>query len=162
MPQLTVSVKGADLVKRRLQNFARDVPRIAKSTIYDAMRDALAKLRKPGKRITYPVRWDSERQRRAYFATDGFGHGIPYRRTGRYGESWKLNANEGDSGQRIGYTLSSSLGYARYVGGTASGAGQSNIHKNRWQLFRDIMDGARNKLPARVRDHLRQASVKRI
>ncbi len=161
MPQLTVSVKGAELVKRRLQDFARDVPRIAKSTIYDAYRDALAKLRKPGKRVSYPVRWDSKRQQRAYFATGGFGHGIPYRRTGRYGDSWKLKANEGESGQRVGYTLISRLSYARFVGGMARGEGQSSIHKGRWQLFRDIIDDVRAKLPARVKDHLRRLAAKK-
>jgi hypothetical protein len=36
----------------------------------------------------YPIRWASQRQRRAYFATDGFGHGIPYRRTGALTEAW--------------------------------------------------------------------------
>ena len=34
--------------------------------------------------------WNSEKQRRAYFATDGFGHGIPYRRTGQYPEGWRV------------------------------------------------------------------------
>lgn len=38
----------------------------------------------------YPLEWTSERQRRAYFATDGFGAGIPYRRTGRMANSWRL------------------------------------------------------------------------
>lgn len=33
--------------------------------------------------VKYPIRWTSERQRRAFFATDGFGRGIPTRRTGR-------------------------------------------------------------------------------
>lgn len=33
--------------------------------------------------------WTSERQRKAYFATDGFGAGIPYERTGKLVQSWK-------------------------------------------------------------------------
>jgi hypothetical protein len=32
--------------------------------------------------VHYPVRWTSERQRRAFFATKGFGRGIPTKRTG--------------------------------------------------------------------------------
>ena len=31
--------------------------------------------------VKRPFRWASERQRRAFFATNGFGHGIPYVRT---------------------------------------------------------------------------------
>lgn len=35
---------------------------------------------RPGGPI-YPLRWKSARQRRAFFATNGFGGGIPHRRT---------------------------------------------------------------------------------
>lgn len=40
----------------------------------------------------YPLRWASERQRRAFFATNGFGGGIPYRRTGNMSRAWKVTA----------------------------------------------------------------------
>ena len=40
--------------------------------------------------VVYPIEWTSERQRRAFFATDGFGHGIPYKRTGGLKESWTV------------------------------------------------------------------------
>ena len=36
--------------------------------------------------VRRPIRWTSERQRRAFFATDGFGRGIPTRRTGKVAE----------------------------------------------------------------------------
>ena len=41
----------------------------------------------PGK-PQYPIRWKSRKQQRAYFATDGFGHGIPYQRTGDLVAAW--------------------------------------------------------------------------
>lgn len=44
----------------------------------------------------YPIEWTSERQRRAYFATNGFGAGIPYSRTGRLQDGWRLTKNEFD------------------------------------------------------------------
>lgn len=34
--------------------------------------------------------WTSERQRRAFFASNGFGKGIPYKRTGRMNRSWEV------------------------------------------------------------------------
>lgn len=43
----------------------------------------------PGK-VKYPIEWTSERQRRAFFATDGFGSGIPYQRTGKLAEMWVI------------------------------------------------------------------------
>lgn len=40
--------------------------------------------------VKYPIRWTSERQRRAYFATKGFGRGIPTRRTHELSQSWDV------------------------------------------------------------------------
>lgn len=34
--------------------------------------------------VKYPIEWTSEKQRRAFFATDGFGAGIPYKRSGTF------------------------------------------------------------------------------
>lgn len=48
----------------------------------------------PG-RPNYPLKWQTPRQRRAYFATDGFVRGIPSRRTGRQAESWSVEVVEG-------------------------------------------------------------------
>lgn len=41
--------------------------------------------------VKYPIAWTSERQRRAYFATNGFGAGIPYRRTGGLAAGWSVS-----------------------------------------------------------------------
>lgn len=43
----------------------------------------------PGK-PHYPLRWKSARQRRAYFASRGFGRGIPYQRTRGLQRAWKV------------------------------------------------------------------------
>lgn len=49
----------------------------------------------------YPLRWMSERQRRAYFATNGFGHGIPYQRTGALAQGWHVEYAPFDNGGGI-------------------------------------------------------------
>jgi hypothetical protein len=36
------------------------------------------------------LRWKSERQRRAFFATNGFGGGIPHQRTGALQAAWEV------------------------------------------------------------------------
>jgi hypothetical protein len=46
----------------------------------------------------YPLEWQSERQRRAYFATNGFGKGIPYRRTHQFVRGWHVLADYSPSG----------------------------------------------------------------
>lgn len=40
--------------------------------------------------VKYPIEWESDKQRRAYFATDGFGGGIPTRRTKRIIKAWRV------------------------------------------------------------------------
>lgn len=42
-----------------------------------------------------PFQWSSEKQRRAYFATDGFGGGIPYKRTHELMQSGTFHVNSG-------------------------------------------------------------------
>lgn len=58
-----------------------------------------------------PYKWQTEKQRRAYFATNGFGAGIPYNRTGDLGNSWSANRT-GDV-----VTFTNSAPYAGYVMG---------------------------------------------
>lgn len=48
--------------------------------------DLLEKLTQTPGKVKYPIRWTSERQRRAFFATKGFGRGIPTKRTGAVAE----------------------------------------------------------------------------
>ena len=58
----------------------------------DASRAMLEELRKvPRKRVyprEYPLEWTSYRQRVAYWATNGFGAGIPYQRSGKMSAGW--------------------------------------------------------------------------
>lgn len=41
-----------------------------------------------------PYLWQSEKQRRAFFATDGFGGGIPHERTGETTNAWTLQVKD--------------------------------------------------------------------
>jgi hypothetical protein len=59
-------------------------------------------------------RWKSERQRRAFFATDGFGGGIPYRPTGKLEAGWDVEYTNRDpySGE---FTVVNPVAYAQFV-----------------------------------------------
>lgn len=112
------------------------------------------RMQEPGKPIKYPVQWDSPRQRKAFFASNGFGGGIPYRRRGIYENGWQLKPVEN------GFVLQNRTRAARFVGGLRSGRDispgkkQSTIHKGRWTLFRTVADEELRRLHADVIDAL--------
>jgi hypothetical protein len=64
----------------------------------------------------YPIEWTSEKQRRAYFATDGFGAGIPYQRTGKLAAAWRVITERTANGFRL--LIENPLDAARFVYGS--------------------------------------------
>lgn len=46
----------------------------------------------------YKIRWTSDRQRAAFFASNGFGRGIPTRRKGKIAEDWEVLFIPSDDG----------------------------------------------------------------
>ncbi len=120
-------------VNRTAESSAREIARI---------------MQRAGLPIRYPVDWDSEKQRKAFFATDGFGRGIPYNRTGAYERGWTYSAiSNGHQVANIGHN-------AMFLSGNPSGAPigvsgklQSNIHRNRWRLIKPVLDAVLARLP---------------
>ena len=80
-----------------------------------------------------PIQWTSERQRRAYFATDGFGAGIPYKRTGGLAAAWRVITERTATGFRI--VVENPKDAARFVYGSlaqnvaAASRFQQQFHK---------------------------------
>lgn len=165
MTTMSIQIRGANLVRAGLQNLEREIPNIGAQQIYQAMLRARKRVAK------YPpsprrVRWDSERQRLAYFATNGFGGGIPYRRTGTYGRSWYLRRNPRSSRALAGYSLISNAElrgrrYSKYVGGDAYGSRQSRIHQNRWAKVRTSVEKESKSLPGAIRSHISMVARRR-
>ncbi len=56
-----------------------------------------------------PYQWQSGKQRRAYFASNGFGKGIPYQRTNSLSDGW-TTINDG-----VKTAIVNDLPYATYV-----------------------------------------------
>lgn len=123
-------------------------------------------MREPGSPITYPVQWDSEKQRKAFFATDGFGNGIPYVRKGDYEKGW--TKSELSNGWEI-----SNKHPAGAIGGTiknapslfaAQGASlttwQSRIHRGRWKSFLQTASEHISKMPKHLAAILKQEAGK--
>lgn len=122
---LSVQIRGAQLVRQGLQNLRSEIPRVGAEQIFNRLNIAKRRLQTPARPPDYPIRWDSERQRRAYFATRGFGGGIPHIRTGASELGWQLVRNPG-SGLRVraGYSLVNRTRGAGYIWGNAYGTQQ--------------------------------------
>ena len=114
-----------------LEKLGNALPGVVNADIEQALTNAQYELQQPGSPIKYPVQWDSEKQRRAYFATKGFGAGIPYQRTGAYEAGWTV-AKTGYKLNRA-FTLRNAKKAAPFVGGDAEGK-QSKIHRGRWPV----------------------------
>lgn len=154
MPEISVTTNdSAKLVRRGLQNLDKKIPEVGRLQIYRVFQHIKSRMGKEGPRPSYPINWDSERQRKAFFASDGFGRGIPARRTGLYAHAWQIERL--DNGYRLTNAAES---YAKYVGGDAFGTSQSGIHRGRWPLFRDVVDEEIVNLPEEVEKNLEQAS----
>lgn len=147
MPQISIKT-NLPQVKKNLENLAADIPEIGRGRIYGYTQRVLKRLKKPGRKITYPVNWDSEKQRIAFFASNGFGSGIPYSRKGAYQKGWNTVKIEN------GYRIQNSTEGAKYIGGDAYGRRQSKIHKGRWLLLRDVVEQEAEKLPKEIRDSI--------
>jgi hypothetical protein len=153
MPWLSIQISSAQ-VERGLAQFAQGLPRAATLPIAKALALALESVSKPAPHPTYPIQWDSPRQRAAYYASGGFGRGIPYRRSGDYGSGWQVQGNISSEGATNGYALINTNERARYVQGDAQGSGQSRIHRGRWPLVSDVVNAAIANLPDRINAEL--------
>ncbi len=89
----TVEVTNSGLVEAyaQLLEKAPDVTNtLVNRTVNDRRDGLLAAFRKEPDGVSYPIQWKSAKQRKAYFATRGFGHGIPYQRTHALVNAWRL------------------------------------------------------------------------
>jgi len=128
---------------KQINNFLDNAPRIvhdignrvleqSKSDFLDELQDTPEKRTYPD---DYPIEWTSEKQRLAYFATDGFGAGIPYRRTGSMTGSWTVEGIELSNAYDI--VVKNPVPYAKFVVGllsTAQSPYMQRFHKiTGWQ-----------------------------
>ena len=144
----TETVNAADFSKL-IDGIAAEVNAACLRGMHTTIKKIKAEMDKPGKPISYPVQWDSEKQRRAFFATNGFGRGIPTKRTGDYLAARSITAVEN------GYPLRNTAPYAMFVSGGSYGNTQSRIHKTRWNKLSDAIDAGLSGLKADILSELK-------
>lgn len=88
-----LKVDDRDLLAAAAELFER-APAVTRRAVDQAANrvgeQTLARLRREPGPVRRPIQWASERQRRAFFASNGFGRGIPTRRTQRLVNAWRL------------------------------------------------------------------------
>ncbi len=87
--------------------------------------DLTAQLQREPGAVVYPIQWKSKRQQRAFFATNGFGSGIPYKRTHRLSQGYRvIYQRTGDNQAQL--TAENDAAALRFV----KGAEQQPFHFN--------------------------------
>lgn len=152
MPFLSIKiVPPASIVAKRFERLRKKIPLVSRQRLYDAAVEIRKTMKMPGSKPIYPIQWDTPRQRRAFFATDGFGRGIPTKRSKEYIRGWQVIKRED------GYDVGNPLAHAKYIGGTArSTSRQSKIHRGRWNLFKVVKDKVLKGLPKTVKRVLKE------
>ncbi len=144
MTQLSIQTEGT-LVRNGLQNLSDEIPKVSRLAMYRASQRIQQRMKKVGAKPSYPINWASNKQRMAFFASNGFGGGIPYRRTGKYPSGWKV-VQKGSTG----YTVTNDYEATQYIAGNAYGQNQSSIHAGRWPVLRDEADAEVKDLPDEI------------
>jgi hypothetical protein len=154
MPFLSVKITPpAGLVQKRFERLRRKIPIVSRKRMYDAAVAIRHEMKQPGAKPDYPIKFDTPRQQKAFFASDGFGRGIPTKRGSEYIRGWQVIRTE------PGYDVGNPLTHAKFIGGTArSTSRQSRIHRGRWILFKVVKDKALAKLPKAVKESLQQTA----
>lgn len=153
MPMITIEDNG-DEFAAALAQFGGDLmPAVGRGALQTAQRIA-KRMRTPGSPSVSPVAWDSEKQRRKFFATDGFGGGIPTVRTDAIPDAWE--AHQLANGAIVENTAPGAV----YVSGDEYGKNQSRIHQGRWPLFSKAVDEELKQLDADVENAIKGAAAK--
>lgn len=132
---------------RTLPTFIAALMEAGRDTLVQLATNVKERMSEDGKPVRYPIDWDSQKQRRAFFATKGFGKGIPYRRSNRYRLGW--NMERGRFGVRL-----QNQSPAGAVGGLTSGW-QSKIHRGRWPHLLTVLFDELKNVPADLSSRLR-------
>jgi len=86
---ITIDPDIQEAVITDLKSVPRKYRKLYRTRIAELEQRTLRTLKRPAPPVKRPIQWTSEKQRRAFFATRGFGKGIPTKRTGALQDGWK-------------------------------------------------------------------------
>lgn len=121
---ISFKVRGLEEVERFLKALPRGTMKVAIAAMSEyILGDDTHGLRHYPPRRSHgagnPYRWQSEKQRRAFFATKGFGKGIPSKRSYELSRGWQQSVDP------YRKTLFNRVPYAKYVMGNQQQKGHT-------------------------------------
>ena len=137
-------------IAKKINYFIRRTPSAARSVLEDTAIRIQTRMNVRQEKSDYPVTWDSERQRRAFFATNGFGNGIPYKRTG----ATKFSI---DTSFKNEVDLFAPHPAGAVFGMPTANFWQSRIHRQTWPVLKTVLAEELKKLPSAIMASLRVA-----
>ncbi len=146
--QMTLKTTGAELVRKGLEDLAREIPLISRQRIYELMQDIRDVMRTPGVPPSHPIKWDSDKQRRYVLAMLREADNLPYRRTDATPRAWDIEKTSN------GYRLYNPKNWAVYLYGNYEGARQSRIHEGRHPLAQETIEIGLSRLPGEIEEHI--------
>jgi hypothetical protein len=109
------------------------------------------RMAKPGKKMTYPAKWASAKQRIKVIIMimkkQGF---LPYVRTHAHERGWKVERNT------RGAKVYSNTRGNKQIYGTMRNAQQADMFAGRWPILRVVYDAVVAGLPKKVKESLRK------
>jgi hypothetical protein len=136
-PIISFKVRGIEEIQSFLKSLPHGTMKAAIAAMSEYMLgDSTHGLRHYPPRRTHgkgnPYQWQSEKQRRAFFATKGFGKGVPSQRTGELSRGWQASVDP------YRKTLFNRVPYAKFVMGNDQQRGHT---KDGWRkLGKVILD----------------------
>jgi len=153
--RLSVSMRNGELVKKDLEDLAnKDALKVSAGRIFGRLDWARKRITKYPAAFKGPYPWVSEKQRRYVMLMIRRGViKVPYQRTYRYRDTWKIVKTE--KGYALTGNASNSRGeYTKYVAGDAYGEHQARIHRGRWVGLRDAVEESVSRLPKEIADDI--------
>lgn len=167
MIRLTTSYdkKKLNNIRRYMQDFDKIAEREIKREANIIGRAAVQELSRPVPDVQYPIQWAGERQRKAFFATNGFGKGIPTQRTGSIQKQWRYEIRRNRDGFQ--FSIYNTKPYAKYLFGSLAqdkrkaARFQQPMHKNTgYPLAQPIVIDAIDKLAQVLNTNVRTAMLR--
>ena len=143
MIEISVDLSGLEKLSEMLARAPERLNEVLVEATMEAEDVAFLKITEHPPPMNFPpseVKWDSQKQRRAYHATNGFGGGDPYLRVGALTDSFQESAPQVTPGLVTGKVFSVDQ-WVQYVkGNPQGGVEQSDIQKGRWKTLQQDRD----------------------